>query len=49
MRKRMKDKRRCCAMCKPHKPHKRKWEGRWKRRDLDFIERAEREMKAFAP
>ena len=44
MRKRLKDKRRSCALCKPHK---RKWEGRWKRRELDFIERAEREIKAL--
>jgi len=31
-------------MCKPHK---RKWETRWKWRDLDFMERAEREIQAY--
>ncbi len=44
MRKRMKDKRRSCALCKPHK---RKWGHRWKVRDLDFIVRSEREIKAY--
>ena len=42
MRKRLKDKARSCALCKPHK---RKRANRWKRKDLDFMERSEAEMR----
>ncbi len=42
MRKRLKNKSRSCAMCKPHK---RKWASRWKPSDLDSIVRFEREIK----
>jgi len=42
MRKRYKEKKRSCALCKPHKM---KWENRWKKKDLDIIERTEKEIK----
>ena len=42
MRKRLKDKIRSCAMCKPHK---KKWANRWKLKDFDLIVRSEREIK----
>jgi len=41
MRKRLKDKKRSCAMCKPHK---KKWANRWKIKDLDTIHRSETEI-----
>lgn len=43
MRKQYKDKRVSCPLCKPYK---RKWVNRWTVRDLDFIERSEKEIKA---
>lgn len=42
MRKRLKRKRRCCAMCKPGK---RGGAVRWKDRQLDRLKRDEREMR----
>jgi hypothetical protein len=42
MRKRLKDKARSCALCKPHK---KKWANRWKPKELDLIARSEREIK----
>jgi|GEM_PF-1098498 len=43
MRKKYKDKRASCPLCKPYK---RKWSNRWKVRDLDFIGRSEKEIRA---
>jgi hypothetical protein len=42
MRKRLKLKKRSCALCKPHKM---KWEQRWKVKEFDALKRAEREMR----
>ena len=42
MRKRLKNKTRSCALCKPHK---RKWANRWKPKGLDIITRTEKETK----
>jgi hypothetical protein len=42
MRKRLKKKRRACGLCKPHK---RAISNRWKRKDLDLLERAESEIR----
>ena len=42
MRKRLKNKIRCCAL---YKLHKRKWAKRWKPKDLDTITRTEKEIK----
>jgi hypothetical protein len=41
MRKRFKLKVRSCGICKPHK---RGWDHRWKAKDLQLVELAEREM-----
>ncbi len=41
MRKCLKNKARCCAMCKPRK---RKWANRRKPKDLDTIARTEKEI-----
>lgn len=41
MRKRYKNKRESCALCKPHK---RGWALRWRPRELAEIARAEREL-----
>jgi len=43
MRKRLKDKARSCALCKPHK---KKWANRWKPKELDLIARSEKEIKS---
>jgi hypothetical protein len=43
MRKRLKQKRRSCALCKPHKQG---WENRWKAKDRERIESSERELRA---
>ncbi|MFP5507395.1 MAG: hypothetical protein ACLGH6_14455 [Gammaproteobacteria bacterium] len=43
MRKRYKNKRRSCALCKPHK---RGRDLRWRPRELADLERAERELAA---
>lgn len=43
MRKRYKNKRRSCALCKPHK---RGWDLRWRPRELAALARAEREENA---
>lgn len=45
MRKRYKLKRRSCALCKPYK---RGWESRWKAKDRQLLEVAEREMRITA-
>jgi hypothetical protein len=42
MRKRLKKKRRSCALCKPHKMAKA---GRWKAAELDRLASDEKEMK----
>jgi len=42
MRKRLKNKLRSCAMCKPHK---KRGANRWKVKDFDFIVRSEKEIK----
>ena len=42
MRKKYKEKKRSCALCKPHKM---KWVKRWKKKELDIIERSEKEIK----
>ena len=42
MRKRLKKKKRSCSLCKPHKMHAA---NRWKVKELDRLERAEREMR----
>jgi len=39
MRKRLKKKRRSCAMCKPHKMQ---WENRWKPKDRARLEEFEK-------
>jgi len=41
-RKRYKNKKRSCAMCKPHK---RKWEKRWKPKELAKLEQDEKEIR----
>jgi hypothetical protein len=41
MRKKYKKKNRSCPLCKPHKMN---LEIRWKKKDLDIIERSEKEM-----
>jgi hypothetical protein len=41
MRKRYKSKLQSCGLCKPHK---RGWEHRWKGKDMQLVEDAEREM-----
>jgi hypothetical protein len=41
MRKRLKKKRRSCAMCKPHKMG---GATRWKPKDMDVIKRTDKEM-----
>lgn len=41
MRKRYKNKRESCALCKPHK---RGWALRWRPRELAALARAEREV-----
>jgi hypothetical protein len=46
MRKRLKKKLRSCPMCKPHKTQ---GANRWKTKELDRLERAEREMKEARP
>jgi hypothetical protein len=43
MRKRYKQKRRSCSLCKPHK---RGWDNRWTVKDRLLIERAEKEIRA---
>ena len=43
MRKRLKNKVRACALCKPHK---RKWANRWKPKDLDVIARSEKKIQS---
>jgi hypothetical protein len=43
VRKRFKLKLRSCALCKPHK---RGWEHRWKAKELQLAELAEREMRS---
>lgn len=43
MRKRYRDKRRSCGLCKPHK---RGMASRWPYRELNGLVRAEREMQA---
>ena len=40
MRKQYKNKKRSCAMCKPHK---RKWDNRWKVKEKDEMIRFEKE------
>lgn len=42
VRKRYKLKRRSCALCKPHK---RGWDHRWKAKEGQRLETAEREMR----
>jgi len=42
MRKRFKKKKRSCALCKPHKVG---WDKRYKTKDLDKLERAEKEIR----
>lgn len=42
MRKRYKLKRRSCALCKPHK---RGWDHRWKAKEQQRLETAEREIR----
>jgi len=42
MRKRYKKKLRSCPMCKPHKMG---WEHRFKKKDLDIMERSDRLIK----
>lgn len=42
MRKRLKKKLRSCPMCKPHKT---RGANRWNVKELDRLERAERQMK----
>ena len=42
MRKMYKKKKRSCAMCKPHKM---KWDCRWKLKDKDKLTRFEKEIK----
>jgi len=39
MRKRLKNKKRSCALCKPYK---RAWESRWKAKEEDQLKRFER-------
>lgn len=41
MRKQMKDKRRCCRVCKPHK---RGWNNRWTARDRALARAHAREI-----
>ena len=43
MRKRLKNKRRACALCKPHK---RAISNRWKTKEFAILKRAEVEMRA---
>lgn len=42
MRKRYHDKRAACPLCKPHK---RRWDPRWKHRELDAMQRSDQEMR----
>jgi hypothetical protein len=42
MRKRYKNKRRSCALCKPHK---RGWEERWKPKQVQALRDSEREIR----
>jgi len=42
MRKRLKKKKRSCAMCKPYKMH---WENRWKPKDEARLKDFEKEKK----
>ena len=44
MRKQYKDKKKSCALCKPHK---RKWENRWKAKEKQDIEEFEQLKKDF--
>ena len=44
MRKRLKKKKRSCAMCKPHKMHDA---NRWKLKDFDKIKRSEKEISEY--
>ncbi len=43
MRKRLRRKRRSCALCKPQK---RGWESRWSPKETEALERAERKIQA---
>jgi hypothetical protein len=45
MRKRLKNKLKSCALCKPHK---RKWANRWKQKDLQDLEKWEKEERELA-
>lgn len=42
MRKRQKNKKRSCKMCKPHKMG---WDNRWKYKDEERLKREEKEIK----
>jgi len=42
VRKRYKLKRRCCALCKPHK---RGWDRRWNAKEQQRLQTAERDMR----
>jgi hypothetical protein len=44
MRKRLKNKKRSCAMCKPQK---RGWDNRWKPKEEDRLRRWERERREW--
>jgi len=45
MRKRLKKKRKSCALCKPHKMGRA---NRWKRKDLELMERAEEDIRDYS-
>ena len=36
MRKQLKNKKKCCALCKPYK---RKWENRWKKKEQEELKK----------